>query len=287
VTPTDEGTDGVQLRQRARGWRLVVLSLALALMGCGVGPLGEPADPPPPLPADQLVFSLIGWSGMVPPFVQALTTPGVALYGDGRLLTLDRSSPAGGVPYAYQVAQADPREVAALVARAEASGLVDDDTDFGSPSITDMPVTTVSLHGRAGPQRTSVYAFSDRTDDDVSWRQRRARVKLRKLIDEALALPADAAPEPYRPEQVRVIELEHVAGGSAAAPEWPGPDLERFLVPAASRGSRLGCGTLTGPAAERAYAAARTNPQGVWMVGGLPRVLAVAALLPGAEGCDR
>lgn len=265
----------------------MVAGLVLAVAGCGAGPLGRPVETPPPLPADQLVFSTEGWGGLAPPLIQALTTPGVALYGDGRLVTLDRSSTAPAVPYGYQVARADPREVAAFVAQAEASGLIDEQTDFGSPSITDMPVTTVRLNGRAGPQRTSVYAFSDRVESDLGWGQRRARAKLRKIIDEALALPGDAGTEPYRPEQVRVIELEYDDGGSPNAPEWPGPDPDDFLVPAASAGTRVACGTISGADADRAYAAARTNPKGVWTVDGRARVLAVVALLPGAEGCTR
>lgn len=274
-------------RSRAGCWRgALVAGLLLAVAGCGIGPLGRPTRTPPPLPAEQLVLSIEGWGGMVPPFVQALTTPGVALYGDGRLVTLDRSSTAAAVPYGYQIARADPQEVAAFVARTEASGVVGEQTDFGSPSITDMPVTTVRLHGSAGPQRASVYAFDDDVESGLSWGQRRARAKLRKIIDDALALPGDSRPEPYRPEQARVIELRYDDDGSPAAPEWPGPDPAAFLVPASSSGTQVACGTMAGGAAERAYTAARTNPQGIWLVDGRPRVFAVVALLPGAEGCQ-
>ncbi len=271
------------LGQRIR--TLVLALVAVSLTGCGIVPGGRPEDPPDPLPADQLVFSLEGWGGLVPPFIDALTTPGVVLYGDGRLVTLDQSSTAQAVPFGYQIAQADAREVAAFVARAEATDLVNDRTDFGSPSVTDMPVTTVLLHGRTGPQRASIYAFSEDVEDDLGWGQRRARSDLRKIIDEALALPGDALPEPYRPEQTRVIELAHDEGGKPAGADWPGPDPGTFLRPAAAPGSRLGCGTLSGADAERTYAAARTNPNGIWTVDGSTRVLAVVALLPGAAGC--
>jgi hypothetical protein len=271
-------------RSRGSRWRraLAVVCL-LTVSGCGVGPWSAPKEPPAPLPPDQLVLSVQGWGGLVPPLVVALTTPGVALYGDGRLVTLDRSSTAAAVPFGYQVSTVGAAEVAALVADAEAADLVNDRTDFGTPSITDMPVTTVRLHGRTGPHQASVYALSDAVEDDLGWRQRRARAELRAIIDRALALPGDTPPVPYRPEQVRVIELRPDEDDPAGA-DWPGPDPDTFLR-ADSPGVGLACGTLSGTAAERAYTAARVNPGGIWSVDGRPRVFAVAALLPGAEGC--
>lgn len=259
--------------------------LAVLFAGCGVGPVGRPSKAPP-LPADQLVLMVQGWGGMVPPFDLALSTPGISLYGDGRLVTFVEGPYSPGLPAAYEVARADPAEVAGLVNDAETRAVVSENTDYGSPPVTDMPVTTVRLHGTGAAQEADVYAFADDFEGDVSWRQRRARVALRTLLDRAVELPGDAAPQPYPVDQVRVVELAPGSSGGPAVP-WPGPDPDTFLRPVASPGASLACGILTGPAAGRAFAAARTNPNGVWSVAGEPRVFAVATLLPGADGCDR
>lgn len=62
-------------------------------------------------------------------------------------------------------------------------------------------------------------------------------------------------------------------------PIWPGPAPEHFVDELA------GCGTLSGTDARRVYAAARANPNQIWIIDGRPQVLAVAAVLPGTEAC--
>ena len=92
-----------------------------------------------------------------------------------------------------------------------------------------------------------------------------------------------------------MTEFAFDGGGKGGGREWPGPDPDSFLVPAAaSARSPLACGELSGPAAEKAYAAARSNPDGIWTVeleaAGVrrgPAAARPAGLLPEAqcEGC--
>ena len=88
--------------------------------------------------------------GMAPAVYQALASPSLAIYGDGRVLTAVESPALQLIPARYEVARIDPAAVASFVADVEAGGLVSADTDFGTPRLTDLPSTTASIHGRGG-----------------------------------------------------------------------------------------------------------------------------------------
>jgi hypothetical protein len=276
-------TEVLEITRTAR--RSAVLLLVLALTGCGVWPLGRPSDWAASLPGDQMVFAVTTAGGLAPPLDQTLITPALAVYGDGRVFEADHDQYVHGTPYAYVVGRADTDAVARFVARAEARQVVKPGTDFGDPQVTDMPVTTVRLHGNSDPQLVHVYAFGKDFDDDVSRTQRRARQDLREIVDDAYALPGDGERLSYTPDRVQVTELDISDDGSTPAPEWPGPDPDSFLVLSSGGVARVACGTLAGTNAEVVYAAARNHPRGVWTHDSRTRVLAVVPLLPGAEGC--
>jgi hypothetical protein len=169
------------------------------------------------------------------------------------------------------------------VADAEARDLINSETDFGYPGVTDNPSTTVQLHGTGRPHRIYVYAFDAGFDDDLTPAQRRARQELVEIIDRASALPGDAERMPYRPDRVRVTEFPY--GGKGRGAEWPGPDPKSFLVPSTRPSVVLACGALSGQPADKAYRAARDNPDGIWTYASMPRVFAVVPVLPGMEAC--
>ena len=286
----DSGTEGMtemhEVTWAAR--RSAVLLLVLVLTGCGAWPPGKPAASPSPLPGDRMVFMMQGGAGGFTPYFQSLLfTPALAVYGDGRVIQYDENQQTAGVPAAYVLSRADPEQVAAFVAETEARELINEQTDFGDPQVSDASSTTVLLHGADGAHRVHVYAFDDQFDDDLTQAQRRARQELVEVIDRAYALPGDSERSPYTPDRVRVTELAFDGGGKDPGAEWPGPDPDSFLVPSAGSSSPLACGELSGPQAEKAYAAARTNPYGIWTYAGKPRVFAVAPMLPGAEGCRK
>ena len=270
--------------RRAR--RLAVSLLVLALSGCGLSMLGQPAVSPSPLPSDRMVFMVESFGGLIANLDSVLVTPALAVYGDGRVIEVDHDQHIQGTPSAYTVAQVDPAAVAAFVADAEERNVINEGTDFGDPMVTDMPVTTVQLHGTADPQLVHVYAFSDEFEDDVPRAQRRARQELAQIVDNAYALPGKDQRVAYRPDQVEVTQLQLDKGNDTPGPEWPGPDPESFLVPSADSPRRVACGTITGSNAEEAYAAARGNPRGVWTHGSRTLVLLVVPLLPGQPACS-
>jgi hypothetical protein len=275
------------VRRAAQTPRLLVVVLALALSGCGVGPLGRPTETPTPLPPDQRVFLFdAGSNGWTSSVGRATSGSSLSVYGDGRVIRLsEQSSP--GLPPAYDVVRADPVAVARFVRDAEEQNLVNDVTDFGDATVTDQAFATIGLHGSGGKTFAQVYAFEERFEEGLTRTQRRNRAELRKIISSAYGLADDAPPAPYIPERVRVLEFAYAEGGRPSAAEWPGPDPAGFLKPSTEPASELACGVLTGSVAERVYAAAKTNPDGIWSVAGRPRVLVVVPMLPGAEGCRR
>jgi hypothetical protein len=273
----------IMLQQVASARRFAVLLLVLALAGCGVWPLDKPTASPSPLPSDQLVFLVQGGAGGFTPYLhQALLTPALAVYGDGRVIEYDgEQSPS--VPAAYLISQVDAALVAAFIADTEKRNLINEETDFGDPGVTDMPSTTVLLHGAGGLHQVSVYAFGQGFDDKLPRAQRRARQELGEVIDRAYGISTDDQRSAYRPDRVRVTEFKD--GGNGRAAQWPGPDPKSFLAPGKPGSILVACGELAGPAAEHVYDAARQNPGGVWTYAAKRRVLAVVPLLPSLEAC--
>lgn len=277
-TPTSR-VDGCTRRQ--------VLGLSVPVMlimsGCG-GRADRPIEPAGPLPPDQAVFTVMPWPGFSAPVYAALAAPVLAVRGDGRVVWRDPERTIGAVPSRYLTAQVDPMAVARFAARAESTGLISDLTDFGSPQVTDLGATTVSLHGEHGEAAVEPYAFSEQFDRDLRRGERRNRERLRELIDTAYSLKAETDPVTYVPDRVVVLEQAALSSSARDTATWPGPDPETFLhrgVPS-GRGA-LRCGELTGAVANTVYLAAQDNPTQRWLVGGTTMVLAVNALPIGLD----
>jgi len=218
---------------------------------------------------------------MAPAVYQALASPSLAIYGDGRVLTIVQAPALQLIPARYQVARINPAEVASFVAEVEAGGLINAGTDFGTPRMTDLPSTTVMVHGHNGSEQVSPYAFDERFDARLTPEQRNARAALRTLISGASALAAGASRVPYSPDRVVVYEVEPNNNTEPATVGWPGPPLSTFLTPNTSRRASA-CGELNADPAEVVYQAALNNPGARWLVDGGTRLLAVNSLpLPG------
>lgn len=258
-----------------------MLSAVLTLlMMTSCSPNAE-STPAPGLPAEQMVFMVMSSGGMAPAVYQALASPSLAIYGDGRVLTAVESPALQLIPARYEVAQIDPAAVASFVADVEADGLINSGTDFGTPRVTDLPSTTVLVYGPGGERRASPYAFDERFDARLTPEQRSARVALRAIISRAAALTAGAPRVPYSPDRVVVYEVEARTADEPGAVDWPGPPPASFLSPHTGRRS-IACGALVADPAEVVYQAALENPGARWVVDGVTRALAVNALpLPG------
>jgi len=269
-------------RESAPRWRLLGAVLSLVMMtGCSGNAESTAA---PTLPGDQMVFMVMSSGGMAPAVYQALASPSLAIYGDGRVLTVVEAPVLQLLPARYEVARIDPAAVASFVADIETGGLINNGTDFGTPRVTDLPSTTVLVHGLTGQHQVNVYAFDDRFDARLTAEQRSARTALRAMIEKASALAAGAARVPYSPDRIVVYEIEPGSNTEPATTGWPGPPLSGFLAPSTSRRA-IACGELDADPAGVAYRAALTNPGARWLVDGATRILAVNPLpLPAACG---
>ena len=263
-----------QLTRRSMLRLLAGLSAA-GLAGAGLAGCSSGEEPVDPLPAEQLVFGVSSASPWSSSLGWALQTPSLVLYGSGRIISQDPSNPgAAGGPATYTTAQVDPLAVARLVAQAEQSRLLT--TDYDLLPVTDLPSTRVWSHGAAGSQEVAVYGLSESFDEYASVLDRRRRKQLRTLISDAEALIGDGG-SAYVPDRVVVLEQRHQ--GAPATIEWPGPDPGSFLhKPSGRVRSAIACGELTGSNAAAVYAAARANPDQLWLVGSRSRVLAVNPL---------
>ncbi|WP_059021028.1 hypothetical protein [Mycobacterium sp. M26] len=247
-------------------------AVVIPLVFVGLVPFA-PASAAGPLPANQVVFTVSTGGGFVPPVVYALESPSLIIYGDGRVLSVVRDPAGAVVPVRYTLNQVDPAAIASFVSWVSERGIVNSDTDFGQPPVTDMDSTAVMVHGSGAPTTASVYAFYPSFDKDVSAAQQKARAALRDVVNEATTLTGVGPAYPYPPNRVVVYEVE-TGSSDTATTAWPGPPPASFLRPSTQSRSQA-CGYLTGDAATAAYQAALNNPGAQWLVGGTTRVLAV------------
>lgn len=266
--------------------RCAPLAAVLVLTACAstVGGTGTPpsAPPPPDLPPDQLVLRVEHGLGYSPEDYYLAYVPYLSVYGDGRVYRLEHHD--GPLSPTLMLAQADPDEVAALVAQLERAGVIDEDTDFGFPQITDLGSTVVTVHGAKGKKVADPYALSiEEADDDLTGAQAKNRQRLREQIEQIEALTAGE--QPRTPDAVEVVEADvDPASVDGVLQVWPGPDPATFVT--TPNGSWGLCGAVDGPDAATLYTAAALVPEHVWSVNGEPRRLIVKVLLPGDQPCD-
>ena len=262
-----------------RKWRSLITVLTLLMMTSCSG--NAESTPAPGLPGDRMAFMVMSSGGMAPAVYQALVSPSLAIFGDGRVLRAVDAPALQLSPVRYEVERIDPAAVASFVADVQAGGLINPETDFGTPRMTDLPSTTVMVHGRGAAAQVRPYAFDERFDARLTPHQRGARVVLRTVISTALALVNGATFVAHSPDRVAVYEIETSEAGAPSAPGWPGPPPSAFLAPSTDRRA-IACGELIADPAEVVYQAALANPGARWVVDGDTRILAVNSLpLPG------
>lgn len=229
---------------------------ALVLVSCST-----PGERTSHLPAGQLVLSVgssgHGWSPFV---VQAIHSPVISVYGDGRVVFTESTEPDTMAPPEYLVVQADPDDVARFADEVEQRHLIDLGTDVGSPGVTDQATTTVTFHGRGDASELRVYAFGTRFEQDLPTIALENRGALREVISDAWDL-AEGDAEPLVPDTVHIYELTAGTAPDDDVPLWPGPDPATFTTD--DPGSP---GVITGDAAALVYTAARENPDARWLV---------------------
>lgn len=261
-----------------RHCRIVLAAALLAAMsshGPGSTPVAGAA------PTGQPVFVVRLFGGMTPAVIAAMQSPSVAIFDDGHVLTSQKESALQPIPARYTVADAGVDAVRKFVASARLTGLFDG-ADFGSPRVSDVSTTEVTIQDDSGRSQVRVYALGPRFDEQLSATQRDARQRLRALIEQAGALASGLPATEYVPDRIAVSEPLPGRNDVPAVTAWPGPPPATFLAPA-SGGLVIACGELTGTEARTVYQAALANPGAQWLVDGVTRTLAVNPLPVGAS----
>lgn len=229
-----------------------------------------------------------GWTPGRDPLVLLDT---LTLAGDG---TLAMAGPPDA-PAALQPVTVTgvPRvRVDALLARAAATGLLDE-PDLGEPStVVDAPAVTVTIAADGATHDLTAYAPDAEYDAAVTPGQARARAALRGFVADLLALQT-----PGRPYQAPRIAVYRVGNPWLPGPEpsgtaderprlWP---LTRRPAPQAADQDRT-CRVVDGADAvtlHKALAGATTRT--TWRIPGEPdpAILLFRPLLPGDPGCSR
>jgi hypothetical protein len=289
----------VTMLLRRTWWVAAVLVLA---SGCAATPdqadgpdaPGGPGDPPPasvdvgPVAADTVAIRVDYLGGYLPALEIAARSPVVSVYGDGRVIT------EGSVPAIYpglalrtpQQRRIAAAEVTAFVRKAFAAG-VGSTTDFGRPTVTDMPDTRFTVTTAEGTRQVTVYALD--LDDDAALRsltdaQRAARRKLKAVLDE---LRAGGGAQAYPVSSLAAVSLAYEEPSGIPSPPapvaWPGPALPGDPL---RSGGTIGCVTVTGDAAKAVLAAAAgANLATPWTSGGRTWIVRLRPLLPDEKGC--
>ena len=277
------------------------LAAILLLSACAQRGTATPAPDPSPAPSADLpqdgaalVLRVEYVGGFLTPSTLASRLPSYSLYADGRLITdgpIDLSYPGPALPN-VQVQQLDAATVQALADRALAAG-VEETTDLGSPSITDMPSTRFTLTTAERTIVREVYALSepvvegDGAELGLTEQQVAGRARLRELLSALSDVGQQPPPvEAYVPTAVAVIATPWIdPEDDLAHPEqaWPGPGL-----PGEPVGGPLdvGCVVATGEQASAVLAAAEAaNAATPWTSGGTRWSVSFRPLLPDESGC--
>ena len=201
---------------------LAIVGIAATGGGCGEKDEPEGGSPPPsppalPAGAEEVVLEAASGGGYVPVVDMRREFPDAVLYGDGRLITAVPGDPEddAAIPE-LQVTQLDDAEVGELALAARDAG-VGEDVDYGTPDITDLPTTTVTLRTQAGTEEASAYGLGfDDADAGVSGEQEEARRELSEFVDSLV----ERAGEPFEPEAYVVTSIASGGVGEGGL-RWP------------------------------------------------------------------
>lgn len=297
------------MRRRVR-LTAVLVAGAFVLGACGrltggggggeTGPTGSTGGPgiDHPTGPDELVLRVEQQGGFVP-FEYTLTrVPSWSLYGDGRVIVEGpqiQIYPGPALPNLL-VFRLTEEGVQAVLAAAEAAGLMDGDASYPDPCVVDVPATvfTTTAEGRTTVVSADALGMGPSACPGVD-EEARARLEAlwSKLTDLRSWLPAGqiGPEEPYVAAEIRVY-VRPYRGEPDLAREpvtWP---LETPLAdlgePFETAGERMRCGVVGGtelgtvrPLFERA------NQLTPWVSGGERYGLLLRPLLPDEHGCPR
>jgi hypothetical protein len=252
-----------------------------------------------PTGASELVLLIENTGGLTGAYLALTALPVVAVYGDGTVLSPDAGwatypGPALAPVWATRLTE---EGVQAILAEAEAAGLLGDDAQYTDVPVSDAPTTRFTVNAGGRTTRVAAYALGFESQlPNVDVPDREARAELQEFVDQMTDLPSWLPPAaiverdvPYEPERLQVISQ---AADESADPavetgelDWPlATPLPSFGEPYLLARSR--CAVVEGadlnvllPLLRDATAVTR------WNSGGEQFVLYTHPLLPHEDGC--
>ena len=139
--------------------RLPLVLLGLILVPVALASCGTTHEYP--RGASEVVLRIDASGGFVPVQYSLTETPGFSLYGDGTVIVtgpMIEIWPQPALPN-LQKTTISEKAIDSLLAAAQEAGLFDAGVDYGQPTVTDMPTTTITINSGGATYTSSIYAL--------------------------------------------------------------------------------------------------------------------------------
>jgi hypothetical protein len=191
-----------------------------------------------PTGAEEVVIRVATGGGFVPLEYNYTMIPEFTLYGDGRIIvpgptTLQFPGPA--LPN-LQTTVVSEDTVQAMLAAAKEAGLFQSGVDYGTPGVTDVGTTTISINADGTTYTSQIYALGFEDGGNLTMEQQQARAAIQdlqgKLNDPSTLVAADLVWEPFDYQALAVYSRPIDPTASTASTDiqpnhlpWPLDDL--------------------------------------------------------------
>lgn len=287
------------------------IAAAVALGGSRPGASAAQDDPIDyPTGPDQLVLGIATEGGFVPAYTTLVQIPEFSLFGDGLIVTIGPTTlqfPGPALPN-LQARRVGPEGIQAILAEADAAGLLGEDTFLRTDQVADAGTTTFTTTANGETTTVSAYALGPDVPPGVTgsvaelYRRLAAFRDLINTLD--TWLPAGAILEPGAAYPITRLQIVAIPVDNLQVPLEPaGPPatwpletpLGQIGLPFAETDAGLGaipefgearCATVEGDAAATVVEALNaTNAQTAWESDGTTFALFPRPLLPHESGC--
>jgi hypothetical protein len=270
-------------------------SLALvALLAAGCAQHAASGGTPPPSAGHGLILRIDVGGGFLAPQAQLRQVPMFSLYADGRLVIPGPQIeiyPGPALPN-LQVRTVSQEGIQAIVAAAQAAGLLGPDRHYDAIRVADAPTTTFTLVAAGARHIVSVQALGIEPVQGATPEETDARRKLAdlqsKLSDLQSWLPAGSLgpEEPFVTDELRVYVFRYQPPEDLMQKTiaWPLDSFQGFsLLPG---NAEIRCGAVSGPDLNAVLTAARqANELTPWGADGERWTVVFRPLLPDESDC--